>query len=77
MKDDLKANTTGNGSGLSGFLGGWFRNGERTRSRSDLVDTFNDDSNESMRKLKKVKQLSGPNNVVTSGSDKKSNNRIL
>jgi len=48
MKDDLKANTTGNGSGLSGFLGGWFRNGERTRSRSDLVDTFNDDSNESI-----------------------------
>ena len=48
MKDDLKANAAGNGSGLSGFLGGWFRNGERARSRSDLVDSFNDDSNESI-----------------------------
>ena len=45
IKDDLKVNATGNGSGLSGFLGGWFRNGERDRSRSELADS---DSNESI-----------------------------
>ena len=50
-KEDLKGSVSGNGSRLSGFLGGWFRyneRGERVRSRSDILDSFNDDSNESI-----------------------------
>ena len=46
IKEEDKSN-----GGISNYVNspkGWFRNKERTRSRSDLRDSFNDDSNESL-----------------------------
>jgi hypothetical protein len=52
IKEEPRGPSTTNGSsGLSSYLGGWYRgsggnNAERVRSRSDMRDSFNDDSND-------------------------------